>query len=206
LPDFSYQYGSSSCCKLPESLTSFPPRALGTPGAIYSTLRCPQLLISPTLWVNHQDRHSSPDPRHPSILQLDQARPSPPVATRHATALHSSSGRHCSAGFSSKSPSPSSSLQTRQMPPLSAHAFRPCEILKPLCPPTWHLKSPKLTCLHFRFQQNASPYASPMPPSSSTPSRPPISFRPSDPTDVPTTTGRPRPTSTSTGPLSPDHS
>jgi hypothetical protein len=35
--------------KLPESPTSFPPRALGTPVALYSALRCLQLLISPTL-------------------------------------------------------------------------------------------------------------------------------------------------------------
>ena len=36
--------------KLPESPTSFPPRALGTPVALYSALRCLQLLISSTLW------------------------------------------------------------------------------------------------------------------------------------------------------------
>jgi hypothetical protein len=36
--------------KLPESPTAFPPRALGTPVALYSALRCLQLLISPTLW------------------------------------------------------------------------------------------------------------------------------------------------------------
>jgi hypothetical protein len=37
--------------KLPETPTSFPPRALGTPVALYSALRCLQLLISPTLWA-----------------------------------------------------------------------------------------------------------------------------------------------------------
>jgi hypothetical protein len=36
--------------KLLESPTSFLPRALGTPVALYSALRCLQLLISPTLW------------------------------------------------------------------------------------------------------------------------------------------------------------
>jgi hypothetical protein len=68
---------------LPESPTSFPPRALGTPVALYSTLRCLQLLISPTLWSTIKDSHSSPDPGHPSILQIYQARPSPPVTLLH---------------------------------------------------------------------------------------------------------------------------
>jgi hypothetical protein len=36
--------------KLPESPTSFPPRALGTQVALYSALRCLQLLIFLTLW------------------------------------------------------------------------------------------------------------------------------------------------------------
>jgi hypothetical protein len=36
--------------KLPESPTAFPPRALGTPVALYSALRCLKLLISPALW------------------------------------------------------------------------------------------------------------------------------------------------------------
>jgi hypothetical protein len=33
---------------------------------------------------NHQDRHSSPDPRHPSILHLHPARPSSPVTLLHS--------------------------------------------------------------------------------------------------------------------------
>jgi hypothetical protein len=40
----------SASGKLPESPISFPPRALGTPVALCSALRCLQLLISPTLW------------------------------------------------------------------------------------------------------------------------------------------------------------
>ena len=40
--------------RLPESPTAFPPRALGTPVALYSALRCLQLLIPPTLWSTIQ--------------------------------------------------------------------------------------------------------------------------------------------------------
>jgi hypothetical protein len=34
--------------------------------------------------VSHQDRHSSPDPRHLSILSFHSARPSPPVTLLHS--------------------------------------------------------------------------------------------------------------------------
>jgi hypothetical protein len=96
--------------KLPESPTPFPPRALlGTPVALYSALRCLQLLISPALWSTI-NRHSSPDPRHPSIHSPIPF--SSTVTTRHAAALHSSSGKCSSAVSFSTWNSPSSHLQT----------------------------------------------------------------------------------------------
>jgi hypothetical protein len=68
--------------KLPESPTSFPPRALGTPVALYSALRCSQLLTSPALWSTI------------TAVQIQAIHPSIPfsstVTTRHAAALYSS--------------------------------------------------------------------------------------------------------------------
>jgi hypothetical protein len=69
----------SGSIKRPENPTSFQSRAIGTPVALYSTLRCLQLLISPTLWsiikrftaVQTQDIH----PFFKSI-QLDRDHPS----------------------------------------------------------------------------------------------------------------------------------
>jgi hypothetical protein len=65
--------------KLPESPTSFPPRALGNPVALYSALRCLQLLITPALWstiktvtaVQIQDIHP-----FFHFIQLDRHHPS----------------------------------------------------------------------------------------------------------------------------------
>jgi hypothetical protein len=51
-----------------ESPTSFPPRALGTPVALYSALRLSTIAHPSGSLVNHQDHHSNPDSRHRSIL------------------------------------------------------------------------------------------------------------------------------------------
>jgi hypothetical protein len=56
--------------------------------------------------------------------------------------------------------------------PPSAHPSRPSEHPKPHCPYSWERRPPKTTCSHYRFQQNASPCASPILPSSSTISQP----------------------------------
>jgi hypothetical protein len=84
----------------------FPPRALGTPGALYSALRCLQLLISPTLWatiktvtvVQIQDIHL-----FFNSIQIYRHHPS-----RCCTPFFV--WKHSSVGFSPTSPSPS--LQT----------------------------------------------------------------------------------------------
>jgi hypothetical protein len=155
---------------------------------------------------DHQDSHSSPGPRHSSILQLHPARPSPPAALLHSVLR-----------LEITPPESSLNITFTIQPPVE---MTNATTVSPSLQAVRESKTALSTYMASSISK-ADLFALPIPAERITlcianatvvsnnfkpPSPPPIGFRLSNPTNVLATNGRPRTTPPFTGPLSSDHS